>query len=143
MTRDELLQELPRLSAFAKIALLDRALAHLRVAEWLMAAPVGPSLHWFSRIDAYRSLAMLAAGEPVQPDADDCLANPILRELGVRERTWHFLTGHVGFSDEVADEIVNGLPVYVAPSGAPASASEEQTLSLGSRPDIRMLRLAG
>ena len=144
VTRDELRQELPRLAAFAKIIVLDRAIAHAKVMQWLTATLTEPSLRPISRVDAYRSLAMLPAGDaPARPAEGDCLADPVLREVGARERTWCFLTGPAGFSDDVADAIVSRMPVQVESAPAGAGASAEQELSLGPWPDMRILRLAG
>lgn len=109
MTLEELRDELPLLTAFVKIVLLDRQVAHHRVGAWLESVVVGPDrLARLSRKDAYRDLADLSGGARRGPAPEgDRLGNPLFEALTPRERAWRFLTGPAGFSPRAAETVLD------------------------------------
>lgn len=144
MTGDELYLELPRLTAFAKIVFLDRAVAHAAIKKWLTAAVSGSSPQWLGRVDAYRGVVMFPLhSQSAQHAGQDRLPGSWLRELSARERAWWLLTGPLGFSDDVAEDIVKHMPLRAEIAAPGARPVQETDLNLGPWPDLRILRLAG
>lgn len=133
MTLEELRDELPFLTAFVKIVLLDRQVAHHRVGAWLESTVGRPDrLLRLRRMDAYRDLADLSAGARRDPAAKgDRLRDPLFEALSPRERAWRFLTGPAGFSLRAADTILDT-----------ATGDDDASVTLGCWPDLHLLRRA-
>lgn len=112
MTRDELETELPLLFAFAKIVLLDREAAQIRMRRWLRGQCTHRLIGWTTRMEAYRDLMKgCAVDRPPcrMDDLDDPLQSSLLQTLTAQQRAQAFLAGPARFAPDIAETIVESL----------------------------------
>lgn len=121
MTRDELGKELKLLLAFAKIVVLDRAIAEKVMGDWLKNLVAEQPLHAMTRRDLYISLGseLPIAAMRVAGRRGDSLGE--LRRLSGFMRAYLFLTSAAGFAVEYAEDICDQVHAAIRRGAAATS----------------------